>query len=479
MPTISSAGIGSGLDINSLIGKLMDVERLPIQTLTTKQATLQAKISTLGTIKGALSAFGAAAKALSTPAQINPLTATASDPSVLTAAAGSTAVAGTYNVEVQQLAQSQKTMTAGFVDTNSAIGTVGSKLTFDFGTYSGGSFTANPGRPTKSITIDASNNSLSGLRDAINASNMGVSATIINDGTPAGYHLALTSIDTGAKNAMKISVDDASLNAFTYDQTGGTSNMTQSAAAQDAVIKVDGTTITKSSNTITDAIQGVTLNLSKVTPPASTVTLNVTTNTASVKAALENFVKSYNDLNKTITDATAYNVTTGKGSALTGDGTVRNIQSQLRVALTTPITGAAPGAATLTDIGISFQRDGTLAIDSAKLSAALSDPTKDMTALFASKNGNKGYGLILDTLVGQLTSPVGVLSSHVDGLNRNIGDMNKQISTLNIRMVGVEKRYRVQFGIMDRAVSSMNATSAYLGQQLNSIANMTNSINKQ
>lgn len=478
MATISSAGIGSGLDVNSLITKLMDLESQPIAALNKKEAVAQAKISTLGTLKSSLATLQTASKALSTPSQLSPLKTSVADSTILGATAGSGAVAGTYNIEVQSLAESQKLLTAGYANTTDAIGTVGNKITFTFGTYGAGpSFTANPDKTAQTITIDSDNNSLAGLRDAINNANIGVTASIINDGTATGYHLSLTSTETGARNALKVSVDDASLNAFTYDPTGGTSNMTQTVAAQDAVIKVDTTTITKQSNTITDAIEGVTLNLTSESALGVTTKLTLTRDTASVQTAIQNFVKAYNDTSKALADATAYNATTGKAATLTGDATVRMIQTQLRNLLNTPIAGAAAGSSTLVDIGVNFQRDGTLSIDSATLSAALANPTKDFTALFASKGTNKGYGLQMDTLIGQLTSPVGIIANQTTGLNASITDIGKQRTALQDRLVNVEKRYRAQFGALDTIMASMNATSTYLTQQLTSIAAITNGIN--
>lgn len=478
MATISSAGIGSGLDVNSLITKLMDLERQPIRALDAKEAKIQAKVSALGLLKSSLATLQTAAKALSTPAQLSPLRASVADSTILGATASSGAVAGSYDIEVQSLAESQKLLSAGYANTTDAIGTVGKKITFTFGTYSAGpTFAINADKPAQSITIDSDNNSLEGLRDAINAANIGVSASIINDGSANGYHLSMTSTATGARNAMQISVDDASLNAFTYDPTGGTSNMTQTVAALDAVIKVDTTTITKQSNTITDAIEGVTLNLTAKSASGVTTRLTLTRDNSSIQTAIQNLVKSYNDTNKALADATAYDATSGKAATLNGDSTVRMIQSQLRSLLSSSIAGAANGSSTLTDIGVNFQRDGSLSIDATTLSAALADPTKDFTALFAYKGTNKGYGLQLDTLIGQINSPVGIIATSSKGLTSSITDISKQRVILQTRLVNVESRYRAQFTALDTIIASMNTTSNYLAQQLTAISAMTNGIN--
>lgn len=480
MAAISSAGVGSGIDIRSLVSQLMEAERMPVKLLDKKEAGLQAKISTLGTIKGALSAFGSAAAALSTPAQLSPLKASVADASLFGAAATPDAAPGSYDVEVKQLASTHKLLSGGFASTSTAVGTVGATLTFNFGSYvddgaGGTDFTATAGKASKTITLDASNNSLSGLRDAINNANMGVTASIINDGSASGYRLALTTTDTGANNALQIVAGDASLEAFSFDAAGGTSQMTQTAAAQDAIIKVDTITITKHSNTITDAIQGVTLNLAKESAPGVSTRLNVNRDTASVKSAMENFVKSYNDLQKVIVDATGYNSAAASGAKLAGDGTVRSIQDQLRSVMTSSIAGASVGASTLADVGIEFQRDGTLALNGERLNDALNDPHVDMTALFAAKDGNKGYGQQLDQLVGQLTSPVGPLANHSKGFSDSIASLSRQRDSINSRLEVTQKRYLAQFAAMDSIVANMNATGNFLAQQISSLAAMNGS----
>lgn len=462
---LSSAGVGSGLDVTSLVSQLMAVERQPLTALDKKEASYQAKLSAFGTLKSALSSLQTAAQALSTPAKVSPYKASVADSSILSATAGAGAAGGNYNIEVQNLAESHKLLSAGAANLTDPVGTVGKKITFEFGKHTAGpAFTANTARPAKTITIDATNNSLSGLRDAINAANMGVSASIINDGT--SYRLALSSVDTGASNAMKITVDDASLDEFAYDPVGLKTNMTQTAEAKDAVIKVDTVTITKPSNTITDAIQGVTLNLTKETAAGVTTKLTLTRDTASVQSAIQAFVKAYNDANKAIVDATAYNSQTGKGAVLNGDSTARSIQTQLRSVFSTPVPGAPTGSSMLADIGISFQRDGTLGIDSAKLSAAMTSTSKDLVALFAGTGTSKGFAQQIDILVGRITSPVGTIADHTKSIDTSIKSLGKQRSALATRLDAIEKRYRAQFTALDKAVASMSKTSQFLTQQL-------------
>ena len=347
------------------------------------------------------------------------------------------------------------------------IGTVGKKLTFEFGTYDSATppdFTVNTAKASKTITIDATNNSLTGLRDAINAANMGVSASIINDGTNS--RLSITSADTGARNALRITNDDASLDAFTYNPKGAVSNLSQTVPAKDAVIKVDNVTITKQSNTITDAIQGVTLNLTKESAAGVSTKLTLTRDTASVQSAIQAFVKAFNDANKAIVDATAFNTATGKGAVLNGDSTARSIQTQVRGIFSAAVPGAPAGSSVLSDVGITFQKDGTLGIDSEKLTAALNSTTKDLGALFASNGTNKGYAYQMEVLVGKITSPVGLMAEHTKGFDASVKNIGKQRTTLNTRLDAIEKRYRAQFTALDTAIAGMQKTSAFLTQQL-------------
>lgn len=466
MATISSSGIGSGLPVESLVSQLMAVERAPINAIDTKEAALTAKLTAFGTMKSTLATLQTAARALATPALVSPIKTSVADATVLSAsAAGGTAV-GNYAIEVQSLAQQQKLKTSvSYTNTSDIVGT--GDITFDFGSYdASNNFTADPANTSKTITIDAAHNTLAGIKDAINASNSGVTASIINNGS--GNFLSLASTSTGAKNAMRISTDPA-LGAFAYDGSAS-SEMTQSVKAQDAVIKVDNVLITKPSNTISDAIDGVTLTLTKTTPAGITTNLTLAKDTATVKTNIEAFVKAYNDATTSMAALTAYDVTTGKGAVLTGDGTVRTVQTQLRALMGSAIAGAAAGGATLPDIGITTQRDGSIAIDSTKLDKALADPTKNFSALFATNNGNRGFGAQMDVTLGRILSPVGTLPSHTNSFNSTIKDLEKQRATITSRLADVEKRYRAQFSALDSAMASMTTTSTYLTQQLAAIA---------
>ena len=384
---LASPGLGSGLDVNNIVGQLMEIERRPLSILDGKEARHQAQLSAFGSLKGALSSFQTNISALSDPANFTAVTANFSDDTVATANASSSAIAGNFSVEVQALAQAQKLKSENFASPNATIGS--GSLTIQFGSYDGGIFTLNPERAAQSITISSDQASLAGVRDAINDADAGVSASIINDGN--GDRLVIASQDTGLSNALRITVTDDDLNntdntglsQLAFDaSTGGVSNLTETVAAENAELIVDGIPISKASNTISDAIEGVTLDLLKA-DIGITKTLSIARDTASVQEAIQSFVTAFNDLGTTITNLSRFDAANNQASILTGDATLRSIQSQLRSAFNTALSTSGGGLTTLSEIGITFQADGTLDLDTDKLDSVLNDSTKDISTLFA------------------------------------------------------------------------------------------------
>jgi flagellar hook-associated protein 2 len=383
----------SSLDVNSIVSQLMTVERQPITKLAAKEAGYQAKLSAYGSVKGAVAGFQTALQGLNSASKFQTLTATASDTSVFTASATSIAVAGTYSLEVTSLAQAQKLAAAGQTSSSAAIGAgAATTVTFDFGTISGGTLSngvysgatfASNGNGTKSITIDSSNNSLQGIRDAINAAKIGVTATIINDGSGTPYRLTLSSDSNGVSNSMKVSVSgDAAVGSLLGHDPAGTQNLSETVTAQNANLKVNGVSVTKTSNVVTDVVPGVTLTLNKVT--SSPATLTVARDTNSISSSIGSFVKAYNDLAGTLKNVSAYDAANQRGAILQGDATVRSLQSQLRGIIGTAVTGTPGNLTTLSSVGVSFQKDGSLAIDQTKLNDAMNNHFDDIASLFAS-----------------------------------------------------------------------------------------------
>lgn len=390
---IQSTGIGSGIDVNSLITKLMQVEAQPLTALAKKEASYQAKLSAYGSLNGALSAFQSSLSSLNSASTFQSLTATSSDSTIASASATSIATAGTYNISISKLAQTQILSSAGQASSTATIGAAATTtLSFQFGTITGTavngvypvapatSFAQDASQATGTVTVNSSNNTLQGIRDAINLANIGVNASIVGDGSATPYHLVLNSNKTGVTSSLKITASgDATVAALlNYDPTAAQA-FTEVSAAQNAALKVNGIDITSTSNSVTGAIQGVTLTASKIGSSNITIASNPTAIQASVSA----FVKAYNDLAGTMKNLTGYDASTRKGGLLLGDATAQSIQNQLRNTLSTAVNGLGGGLTTLSQIGISFQKDGSLALDSSKLSTALTSNISDVGGLFA------------------------------------------------------------------------------------------------
>lgn len=412
---ISSPGIGSGLDVNGIITKLMAVESQPLTNLATKEAAFQAKLSAYGTLGGSLSAFQSTVQGLNDPAIFQSLKATSSDTTVASASASSIAVAGSYALDISKVAQSQKLVAAGKASATTAIGLGGTTtLDFDFGTISGtlapyvpatgtgGTYTASTfasnGNGVKTVTIDATNNSLTGIRDAINAAKIGVTASIVNDGGASPYRLVLSSDNAGQSNSLKISVSgDATISALLSQDPAGavgvTQNLQQTLVGQNTEMTVNGVFVSKTSSTLTDVIPGVTLNALKI----GTSTISVAQDSSGVTTAVNAFIKGYNDLAKSLKDSSSYDPATKKAGILQGDASVRTIQSQLRALMGRTLTGNF-AYTNLSQVGITFQRDGTFALDSAKLQTALTANPIDVAAVFATT------GKASDSLVSYVSS---------------------------------------------------------------------------
>ena len=383
---IQSAGIGSGLDVNGLITQLMAVERQPAALLDKKTSGYKAKLSAYGSLSSTLATLQTAAGAVTSLSKLRAVGASVADTSLATASAAPGTRAGSYALEVQTLAQSQKLNSVAFASTSTTVGA--GTLTFEYGTYSGGAFSLNADKPSTSVVISAGQDSLAGVRDAINAASGGVSASIVNDGS--GQRLVITSKDTGIANALRIGVvdddgqntDAAGLSRLAYNAaTGGTSNLSEAAAARNALIVVDGVSVTRATNTLTDAIEGVSLNLLKAAS-GTTTTVSVARNIDTAVSAVQGFVQAYNNASASLRSLSAYNADTKTGAVLQGDSTLIGVQSRLRAMLGGLVENAG-GYASLSEIGIAFLRDGSLLTDSAKLRAAFNDPVKDVASVFA------------------------------------------------------------------------------------------------
>jgi flagellar hook-associated protein 2 len=444
MATISSAGIGSGIDIESLITKLMAVENAPLTALSTKKSTYNNQISALGQIKSALATLQTAAAAFKSSAGVYSYKATIADATIATASADSTAVAGTYSVEVQQLASAHKLVTAAGVSPSA-----GGTLNIQVGSGTAVDVTINPGA------------TLSDVRSAINAADAGVSASIVSGSS--GQQLVITSLTAGTTGQLTIT-DSASL----------LGSLTQAAPAQDAIVRIDGIQLADThSNIVTGGITGVTLNLlhtSAYDSGTGTYTpteLAVTNDSSNLKTKLEAYVKAYNDLNSLTKSLTAYSSTTKTAAILNGDSSVRSLISQIRTTMYAVPTGASSAYQTLSSLGVQFQADGTLKLDSTILQTAMdANFTSVATSAIA-------FGSALNTTLTNVLATDGPIAQRNTGISAMISLIDTRSEELGRRLTAIEKRYRTQFANMDAMVAQMQATSNYLTQQLSALNQST------
>jgi flagellar hook-associated protein 2 len=472
--TISSAGIGSGLDVSSIVSSLMAVEKLPLTKLQTTASTMQTKLSAFGQMQSLVSAFRDAAAALYKADSYSVTSSSSSDPLSVNAGSTTKAVPGTYAVSVSALSSTQSTVSAAgqFSGETGVVGT--GSITLTLGTWSAGqtAFTVKPGSSAIVIPIGASENTLAGIRDKINAADAGVSATVVTDST--GSRLALQSSSTGAANGFRVSVsdddtnntDNLGLSRLAFDPPAGAGQMTLTQSAADTQASINGIAVTTPSNTLTDVVGGISFSLGKVT--TTPVTVTVSRNTDAVKAQLTSFVSAYNALTGFLAGATQYDAGTKRAALLQGDATTTGLQNQLRQAIGQPGT-ASPAFGTLSDIGIEFQKDGTLKLNDTKVTAALKrlpELTKAMTNVDTATSVNNGFAKKIAAWADGLLGNDGALTGKTKSIQSQITANQKDQDKFNDRLAAIESRIRAQYSALDKTMSEANALSKYVTQQI-------------
>ena len=470
--TISSAGIGSGLDVNSIVTQLMTVEKQPLTRLQATQATMQTQLSAFGQMQSLVSALQDAAQPLFSADSFALSNASSSDPTSVSAGTTTKAVPGIYSVAVSSLSATQSIVSAGsFSDANAVVGT--GSLTIRLGTWNADrtAFTPATGSSDITVPIGASENTLAGIRDKINAANAGVSATVVTDAS--GSRLALQSSSPGAANGFRVTVTDddgtnadaTGLSQLAFDPAGGAAQMTLAQAAANTQATVNGIAVTSSSNTLSGVIDGITYNLGKVT--TQPVMITVTRNTDSIKSMLGAFVTAYNQLNDFLAQATHYDPTTKQAALLQGDSTATSIQNQLHNMIGTK-TGASSTFSTLSSLGIQLQKDGSLKIDDATLSSALTnlpEVTKALSNLDPSVLGNNGIGKRFYDWTSGLLASNGSLPGKTQSIQAGIARNQKDQDAMQDRLDATEARLRAQYSALDTTMAQANALAKYVTQQ--------------
>lgn len=469
MASVSSLGAGTSLDLTSLMDSLTTAENTRLTPLTTQQTSYKAKLTSFGILQTALDKVKTATTALQSAGKIAGTTVGSTNTSfTATLTGGATAPAGTYNVKVTQLAQAQSLLSGAVSSATANVGTSG--------TASRTITIAQEGKTALTVSLTEDQTTLTGIRDAINAKEGGVTASIIkaNDNS---YYLALTSNDTGTAKAMTVSVsgDDTLNQLIGYDATSSTNGMTVSTKAQDAKFTVNDLEITRSSNTVTDALDGLTLNLKSVTNAGTTnttpETLSVTKDTTAMTTAIQNYVDAYNSLQTTIASQTAYtpvdkgadNQNTSNG-ALFGDGTIRSIATQVRGQM----ISAQPNAdyATLASLGITQDINGKLQVDSTKLSTALTTKPDSVVNFFQGDGKTTGFGTQATTMLTKmLDSTNGSIQNAEDGINKSLKSIADNITTTTASINTNLARYKTQFTNLSVLVNKLTNTGNYLTQQ--------------
>jgi flagellar hook-associated protein 2 len=460
MATITAAGVGSNLDVNGLVTQLMAVERQPLTKMQSKVSGFRSDLSDYGRVRSDVSSLQSAAKALGDTSALDVFKATLSNTTVGSVTAGLGASAGTYSISVNQLASNQTLVSPNAYGSGTTISDPAAVIT------GSATLTLSRGAST-SFTVNVADQSLNGIRDAINtgAGNFGVSASVVNDGS--GYRLVLRTRDTGAANAVTgISVSsatNANLNFLgytagtVYPATDGASAPTtfgQSVTARDANITVDGLTVTAANNVFSSAIQGVTF----VAKTTGSVTLDVARDNGALVAKAEAFVSAYNTFMSN--SASRY----GKGGLLANEGTLLTMMNGFSD-LVSRSGGVAGGAYSyLIQLGFSVDKLGTMTLNSRTFTDAVdTDPVAVAKALGDSTDGLMAR---FNTAANAFLTSGGVIGAREDGLNAVIKQLNDRIDAFNNRLAGIETRYRTQFSKLDSLLGSLSQTSAALTRAL-------------
>lgn len=468
---ISAAGAGSGLDIEDIIYKLTQAERVPTEKrLVLRETEVQAEISAFGSLKGSLSDFRKSLSSLSSLQNIAARAATSSKPDSFTVTANSSASVGTSQIEVVNLASAHKMVSsATFSGPDAAVGA--------------GTLEISLGSSSFTVTIEGGrNNTLAGIRDAINSAtdNPGVTASILTVSDGAGgtvSRLVLSADETGSANNITVSVtgdsdgndtDNAGLSAFLN------ANMEEKSVGADARIMVDGYEVLSANNVFSNAIQGVTITLLKENPGV-TETLSVNIDKTAIKTSLATFVESFNALIQTLDYLTRYDPQTKEAGLLTGDSTARYIENILRRTVTSAVEELAGGFDSLASIGITTQRDGTLAIDGSKLDKALNSNFDGVAELFG---GQHGIAKKLDSVLNDMLKTDGLIHNRNETYLEQLKKIDEQKERLEMRVASLEKRLRAQYSAMDMLVATLNSTGDYIQRQMDSISQISSAKKK-
>ncbi len=470
--SLTSTGIGSGLDVSTILSKLMAVEERPLTNLKTAASGLNTKLSTVGKMQGYFAALQTKANALTSPDLWGATSATSSDDSAVKVSTGNNAAAGSYAVAISKLAVGQTVTSAALASSSATVGA--GSLTIELGSYGAGDppagFSAS-GTGAMTITVGPGETGLTVLRDKINGSNSGVTATIITDAS--GARLSLRSRDTGTENAFRISVTEAAdggnastgLSALAYDATQTNSPMQRSTSAANAELTINGIGVSSASNTLSNVVDGLTLTLQKTT--SSEINVTVRPDTASIKTAVTDFAAAFNTLASFIASQTAYNADTKAGGSMQGDQATLALQSQLRAVINQG-SRASSSWSRLSEIGLSLKTDGTFGTDNTKLDNALGNlaEMKKLLATDGASAAESGFVRRFKNLADAALGSQGMFASRTSSLQATVSRNGKSQEAMQKRLDQTQARLQAQYSALDTRMASLNALSTYMTQQI-------------
>jgi flagellar hook-associated protein 2 len=478
MATISSPGVGSGLDVNSIVTQLVAIERQPIAQLQSQASSLQTKLSAFGKLQSNLSALRDAASALTRPSTWSQTTGTSSDSTAVAVTTDANNLPGAYSIEVLSLARAQSNTSKTFTAATDLVGE--GTLRIELGTWGvGNSFTAKPDSTAIDIPVGPPAKSLAEVRDMVNAANAGITATVLTDAS--GARLVFRSSATGAANGFKLTVTDtdgnnvdtSGLSALAYDPSVGVVTMAQALAAANASALFNSVPISSASNTLSNVVDGMTLTLKKETSGAVEVT--TAPDKDAIKKKIEAFVTAYNDLNKELAAQTKYDAASKTAGTLQGDSAAVGLRAALRATLRGN-SSATPMFTRLADIGFDVKQDGSITLDSAKLDNGLAN-LGELKKLFATSDtlvpANNGFATLLRQQADQAIGVQGSIASRSVGLRERISRNEKRQAELEVRVAMTEARLRKQYTALDAQMGQLQSISSYVAQQMAILNNNT------
>ncbi|HJR75406.1 MAG TPA: flagellar filament capping protein FliD [Nitrospiraceae bacterium] len=461
MATISFGGLGNGVDFGQVVTQLVKVQQLPIDQLNQKKKDLQTKLSDYDALGAKLLTLQGAADKLRLNQRFDQNSSTVSDETVMTATASTTAAAGSYSLQVTQLAKAHQI-------TNKAAKAVASTGT---DIVSGGSatFTFRVGSGADQTVTLGDSATLEDLRAAINDLGAGVTASVINTGTESApaYRLTLTATNTGASNTITVVADGTDLDFLNGSGSGGADTLQ---AAQNAVLVIgdpDQTTLTvqRESNVVSDAIPDVTLTLKAKTAVDEPVTVSVSRDTGAVKKNVQELVTAYNDIVKFINERSTYDIATKTGGDFFNEGTTKTVLSRLRTALSNGVEGLSTYTS-VAHIGFKTERDGTISLDEAKFDAAMSANYGAVKSLFINQATVSGVAQRINEAVDALDDvESGSFSIRKAALGDRIADLSDEIGRKEDALVKYEERLRAQYAALDALLRRLQGQTSFLSGQ--------------